>query len=89
MLEGAKKCYCATCKQYFDVVPDVEQYNQIEMPTRCGATGSTKPCPGSKFQIAESVPGKAFESTVGTTIKRKERKRVLKLVIYFYIRTNA
>ncbi|GJJ74025.1 DNA helicase MCM9 [Entomortierella parvispora] len=57
MLESAKKCYCATCKQYFDVVPDVEQYNQIEMPTRCGATGNTKPCPGSKFQIVESVPG--------------------------------
>ncbi|KAF9088131.1 DNA helicase mcm9 [Mortierella sp. AD031] len=44
MLENSKKVACLTCKGEFDVVADVEQYNQVVMPTKCLATGNAKPC---------------------------------------------
>ncbi|KAF8984555.1 DNA helicase mcm9 [Entomortierella lignicola] len=61
MLENSKKFYCTTCKQRFDVIADVEQYNQVIPPTKCLAKTNVRPCMGTKFQMIETPPGQMPE----------------------------
>ncbi|KAF9103679.1 DNA helicase mcm9 [Mortierella sp. AM989] len=61
MLENWKKFQCLTCKQIFDVLADVEQYNQVVPPTKCLAKNNVRPCPGLKFQMIETPPGQLPE----------------------------
>ncbi|KAF9415676.1 DNA helicase mcm9 [Podila epigama] len=57
MLENSKDVYCTSCKKTFEVFADVEQYNQMVIPTKCLAQGNARPCPGTKFQTVETPPG--------------------------------
>ncbi|KAG0307279.1 DNA helicase mcm9 [Linnemannia gamsii] len=61
MLENKKPVVCMLCKNTFDVLADVEQYNKVVMPTRCQAQGNPKPCHGYKFQMVEPPPGQLPE----------------------------
>ncbi|KAG0210000.1 DNA helicase mcm9 [Mortierella sp. GBA30] len=61
MLENSKKVTCVTCKQTFEVLADVEQYNQVFMPTKCQAKNNVRPCHGTKFQMVDTPPGQLPE----------------------------
>ncbi|KAF9580822.1 DNA helicase mcm9 [Lunasporangiospora selenospora] len=61
MLENSKRYHCFACKQPFEVLADVEQYNQVVMPTKCQVKGSTRPCLGTKFQMVDTPPGQMPE----------------------------
>ncbi|KAG0000645.1 DNA helicase mcm9 [Entomortierella chlamydospora] len=61
MLENSKKFQCGTCKQRFEVLADVEQYNQVSPPSRCLAKNNVRPCMGTKFQMIETPPGQMPE----------------------------
>ncbi|KAF9910411.1 DNA helicase mcm9 [Linnemannia zychae] len=61
MLENKKPVLCLKCKRKFDVLADVEQYNQVVMPTKCHAAGNAQPCPGNKFEMIEPPPGQLPE----------------------------
>lgn len=65
MLENSKKVCCTTCKQTFDALADVEQYNQVPMPTKCRAKNNVRPCNGTKFQMVETPPGKKKSEFLG------------------------
>ena len=58
MLENSKKFSCAICKQTFEVVADVEQYNQVIPPTKCLARANARSCTANKFQMIDTPPGK-------------------------------
>ncbi|KAF9178530.1 DNA helicase mcm9 [Haplosporangium sp. Z 767] len=61
MLENSKMALCLTCKQTFEVLADVEQYNQVVMPARCQAKNNARPCLGNRFQMIETAPGQMPE----------------------------
>ncbi|KAF9130647.1 DNA helicase mcm9 [Mortierella sp. 14UC] len=61
MLENKKPVLCSMCKRTFDMLADVEQYNQVVMPTKCQATGNARPCPGNRFEVLEPPPGQLPE----------------------------
>ncbi|KAG0366003.1 DNA helicase mcm9 [Gamsiella multidivaricata] len=61
MLENSKRFYCPTCKQQFEVLADVEQYNQVVQPTKCQATTNVRPCTGNRFRLIETPPGQLPE----------------------------
>ncbi|KAI8600689.1 MCM2/3/5 family-domain-containing protein [Dissophora ornata] len=61
MLENSKKFSCAMCKQTFEVVADVEQYNQVIPPTKCLAKANARPCTANKFQMIDTPPGQLPE----------------------------
>ncbi|KAG0249942.1 DNA helicase mcm9 [Mortierella polycephala] len=61
MLENSKMALCLTCKQTFEVLADVEQYNQVVIPARCQAKNNARPCLGNRFQMIETAPGQMPE----------------------------
>ncbi|KAI1307213.1 protein phosphatase 2A regulatory subunit cdc55 [Mortierella claussenii] len=61
MLENSKKYFCGTCKKEFEVLADVEQFNQVIQPTKCLAINNMRPCQGRKFQRIETLPGQMPE----------------------------
>ncbi|KAI8929498.1 MCM2/3/5 family-domain-containing protein [Entophlyctis helioformis] len=46
MMETVRRYVCAACEREFDVGYDVEQFNAVPRPVRCGAGGG---CDGTKF----------------------------------------
>ncbi|KAF9936115.1 protein phosphatase 2A regulatory subunit cdc55 [Modicella reniformis] len=61
MLENSKKFYCSVCKQRFEVLADVEQYNQVSPLTKCPGKIGGRPCTGYRLQMIETPPGQLPE----------------------------